>query len=93
MSEQWGKPGVSPEFYEERRDADGKLTSFNVSGEYRQCRSCRAPIVQPFPPDWSVSMFTLGRGHRPLIVPHRPDCTDQSGYIGDGNDWPIGPVS
>jgi hypothetical protein len=46
---------------------------YEISGTYRPCPACRAPIVDPFPSTWRLS----GRKEddRTYLTPHRDTCT------------------
>lgn len=46
-------------------------------GRLRQCRTCAAPIVSPFPADWELELIKEGPPGGPVdafCTPHRPGC-------------------
>lgn len=48
------------------------------TGAYRGCSSCRAPIVNPFPDNWTLELIKEGEQTGPVAAfytPHLPDCT------------------
>lgn len=48
-----------------------------ATGNYRPCTTCHAPIVDPFPQDWSIDLIKEGPPEGPVetfTTPHRPCC-------------------
>lgn len=54
------------------------MTGLEFDGRLRQCRVCVAPMVAPFPADWSLDLIKEGPPEGPVATfytPHRPGCT------------------
>ncbi|HEU4540309.1 MAG TPA: hypothetical protein VFR23_04205 [Jiangellaceae bacterium] len=43
-----------------------------VRGTYARCTLCRAPVMDPFPPGWTLTMSMIGE--KTLLTPHQPNC-------------------
>ena len=67
-------------------DDDGEIR-YEVTGDYLQCDTCHAPVLEPFPEDWRMGMtvtvlrdagprLTYHRQQRQVhLTPHMPGCT------------------
>lgn len=56
------------------------MSEFEVTGQYKPCSECAAPIVTPFPNDWTLTISPDRASHDgPLLpvtmTPHTPGCT------------------
>jgi hypothetical protein len=43
-----------------------------ISAEFVRCEHCSAPMVDPLPPHWPVTV--VGPHSNARITPHTPDC-------------------
>src|SRR5688572_2676543 len=56
---------------------DAVTTMTGPAGTFRPCSGCRAPVVAPFPADWSLDLIKVGPPKGPVdcyLTPHRPGC-------------------
>ena len=51
------------------------LTDVEIVARYVRCETCKAPLVDPFPPRWPITL--KGRLESATVTPHLPDC----GYL------------
>lgn len=52
----------------------GGVMTYEFTGLYLPCDTCRAPVVTPFPADWSLSLRKRDGDSTASLTPHRPDC-------------------
>lgn len=65
---------------------DPTTVTYDLTGTYDPCQGCRAPVVVPFPPDWTVGLRKDATGVR--ITPHRPDCPTKYADAPSGSTQP-----
>lgn len=83
-----GPPGADPMSLDGFTDIGHFVTDCHLAAEsepeprrstgvYRPCNGCRAPIMVPFPPDWSMDLIKVGPPQGPVdsyFTPHEPGC-------------------
>ena len=51
-----------------------EVTTVTVTGQFRQCWTCRAPMVTPNVPEgWTVEFWR--ESSVTMVTPHRPNCS------------------
>jgi hypothetical protein len=62
---------------DQRRHREVPVTRYDVSGAYRPCRVCEAPVVSPPPAEWTIDLIKEGPATGPVqtfLTPHAEQC-------------------